>query len=351
MQSSFGNFTFPTLAPNPIHKTRKLYSARFQQLAFRSSAPRAIRRPKLVIATMPMDEFITPEDIPDLQPLSPEKPLNRSTGPKTPAGKARSSMNRLTHGCRSQKTVLPDEDPAEFEFTIQAWFDHYGPAQGGEVAGVLQDDELAGMLVYETALAHWHLKRNRTRLEEIECRLPGDAWQWTPNHIQLFTTFSRYKTAAERTFARRFKEVEAYYTRLHRREHLDQLAFAKLAAIDLKWLNKQEQATAKKLKFEQVVEVEILEGRCQTSYYPTNQEMLEWAAKRPEKPLYMSRFIVFPDGVPSEYAWTNATPTQTTGTLHAVQKMSWERWLEVIEHEKSLGTGHIGPCRSIFQDK
>jgi hypothetical protein len=99
------------------------------------------------------------------------------------------------------------------------------------------------------------------------------------------------------------------------------------------------------------VEVEILEGRCRTSYYPTNEEILKWTAKRPEKPLYMSRYIVFPDGVPSEYDWTNTTPTQTTGTLHAVQKMSWERWLEVIEHEKSLGTGHIGPCRSIFQNK
>jgi hypothetical protein len=291
---------------------------------------------------METDEFITPEDIPDTKPLSPEKSLNRSTGPKTPTGKARSSMNRLTHGCRSEKTVLPDEDPAEFEFTIQAWFDHYQPAE---------DDELAGMLVYETALAHWHFKRNRKRLEEMEYRLPGDAWHWTSTHIHLFATFSRYKTAAERTFARRFKEVEAYYIRLHRREHLNQLAFAKLAAIDLKWLNQQEQATAKKLKFEQVVEVEILEGRCKTSCYPTNEEILEWSAKRPDTPLYMSRFLVFPDGVPSEYAWTNATPTPTTGTLHAVQKMSWERWLEVIEHEKSLGTGHIGPCKSIFRDE
>ena len=195
-----------------------------------------------------------------------------------------------------------------------------------------------------------HFKRNRKRLEEIETRLPGDAWQWTPNHIQLFTTFSRYKTNAERTFESRFKEVEAYYTRQHRREHLNQLASTKLAAIELKWLNQQEQAAAKKLKFEQVVEVEILDGRCKTSCYPTNEEILDWSAKRPQTPLYMSRYLLFLDGVPSEYAWTNATYNEKAEVPTAVQKMSWERWFQVIEHEKSLGTGHIGPCRGIFRD-
>ena len=287
---------------------------------------------------MPSDEFLTEENFDDTQPLSADKPTHRSTGPKTPKGKARSSMNRLTHGCRSQLTVLPDEDPAEFEFTVQAWFDHYQPDES---------DEVAGMLVYDTALAHWHFKRNRKRLEEIETRLPGDAWNWTPNHIQLFTTFSRYKTNAERTFERRFKDVEAYYTRQHRREHLNQLASAKLAAIELKWLKQQEQAAAKKLNFEQVVEIEILDGRCKTSCYPTNEEILSWAAKRPDTPLYMSRYLVFPDGVPSEYAWTNAAYNEKSEAPRAVQKMSWERWLQVIEHEKSLGTGHIGPCRML----
>ena len=291
---------------------------------------------------MPIDEFVTEENFQDAQPLSADKPLNRSTGPKSPAGKARSSMNRLTHGCRSKLTVLPDEDPAEFEFTVQAWFDHYQPDE---------DDEVAGLLVYDTALAHWHFKRNSKRLEEIESRLPGDAWQWTPEHIHLFSTFSRYKTSAERAFSRCFKEVEAYYTRLHRREHLNQLAFAKLAAIDVKWLNQQEQKTAKKLKYEQIVEVQIVDGRCQTSCYPTNQEIVDWAAKQPAKPIVMSRYILFLDGVPSEYAWSNPTPNRESGSLHAVQTMTWEHWLKVIEHEKSQATGHIGPCRSIFRNK
>jgi len=48
-----------------------------------------------------------------------------------------------------------------------------------------------------------------------------------------------YKTAAERTFRRCLKDVETYFDRQHRREQLDALAAAQLAAIDRKWLSKQ----------------------------------------------------------------------------------------------------------------
>jgi hypothetical protein len=39
-----------------------------------------------------------------------------STGPRTAAGKARVSLNRLVHGLRAQQdALLPDEDPGAFE--------------------------------------------------------------------------------------------------------------------------------------------------------------------------------------------------------------------------------------------
>jgi hypothetical protein len=39
----------------------------------------------------------------------------KSTGPKTPAGKAKSAQNATTHGLTAQRqVVLPDEDPAAF---------------------------------------------------------------------------------------------------------------------------------------------------------------------------------------------------------------------------------------------
>src|SRR5689334_559086 len=70
---------------------------------------------------MSMDEFITEEAIQNTEPPSPETPRKRSTGPKTPHGKARSSVNRLTHGCRSEKTALPDEDLRHHSYPQTAW--------------------------------------------------------------------------------------------------------------------------------------------------------------------------------------------------------------------------------------
>ena len=42
------------------------------------------------------------------------KNANRSTGPRTPEGKARSSQNACQHGLFARDTVLPDENPREF---------------------------------------------------------------------------------------------------------------------------------------------------------------------------------------------------------------------------------------------
>ena len=38
----------------------------------------------------------------------------KSTGPKTPEGKAAVSMNSLRHGLRARKVVLPGENREEF---------------------------------------------------------------------------------------------------------------------------------------------------------------------------------------------------------------------------------------------
>ena len=39
----------------------------------------------------------------------------KSTGPRTPEGKARASKNALKHGLMAQDAVIPGEDPAEFD--------------------------------------------------------------------------------------------------------------------------------------------------------------------------------------------------------------------------------------------
>jgi hypothetical protein len=53
---------------------------------------------------------------------------NRSTGPRSPAGKARSSMNALKTGIYAKSLIIPGEDPAQLAALLQEYFEHYRPS-------------------------------------------------------------------------------------------------------------------------------------------------------------------------------------------------------------------------------
>ena len=56
----------------------------------------------------------------------PGQRLERSTGPRSPEGKAVSKLNGLVHGMRAESDILPGEDPAELDRRIAAWADELG---------------------------------------------------------------------------------------------------------------------------------------------------------------------------------------------------------------------------------
>jgi hypothetical protein len=93
--------------------------------------------------------------IPNPQPLTPE-PRHRanranarlSTGPRTEAGKQRSSLNALRHGLTAQTAVLPTEDPAAYQSHVRQFLDEYQPATPTEI-----------QLVHELANTAWRLNR------------------------------------------------------------------------------------------------------------------------------------------------------------------------------------------------
>jgi hypothetical protein len=266
-----------------------------------------------------------------LEPFSASELHTGPTGPRTPAGKAKSSQNSFKHGCRSEKTVLRHEDPAEFEATVQGWLTHYLP-----------DTQPAITLVENLARAHWALNRNEKRLEEVEWELPANAYHWTDAHHKLYAVTNRYKTTAERSFIRYFKEVEAHYHRLHRDDHVRQLAFAKLASIEFKRLDKADETALEQIRVEQVVEVEVEHGECITTCYPSNEEVIDAVAKRPAPPLYIARLMMFTNGfVPAEYAWARPVRIEEGEIPRKMQRVLWQHWLELIERENC--TGHIGP--------
>jgi hypothetical protein len=264
---------------------------------------------------------------------SQESHCSGSTGPTSPDGKSRSSMNRLTHGCRSERTVLPDEDPAEFESMVNDWFDEYGPTSPASVT-----------LVGQTARAKWFLQRAEKKLEEIEWSLPENAFDWNEEHHNSFEKFSRYKVTRERSFLRFYKELEAYFGRVLRDVEAREKARARSAALQLKWLNKEQERTAEARKVEQVVQVEIHDGKCKTTFYPTNEQLIGEVAARPKPVLFFTRWIQFADGVPPEYDWSNPDEMQQITETTGVQKMTYKRWLKLIEEEKI--NGHIGPLNT-----
>jgi hypothetical protein len=73
---------------------------------------------------------------------------NRSTGPRTAAGKQRSSLNALRHGLTAASAVLPSEDQAVFDAHRRGFFDEYQPATPTET-----------QLTQELADTAWRLNR------------------------------------------------------------------------------------------------------------------------------------------------------------------------------------------------
>jgi hypothetical protein len=71
-----------------------------------------------------------------------------STGPRTPAGKQRSSINALRHGLTAASAVLPSEDQAAYDAHRRGFFDEYQPATPTET-----------QLVIEVADTAWRINR------------------------------------------------------------------------------------------------------------------------------------------------------------------------------------------------
>src|SRR5579862_3762490 len=72
----------------------------------------------------------------------------KSTGPRTPEGKAASSRNGLRHGLCAEKLLIPGEDPAAFDSLLQDLQSRLHPI------GHLEEN-----LVLHLAAAQWRLDR------------------------------------------------------------------------------------------------------------------------------------------------------------------------------------------------
>jgi hypothetical protein len=129
----------------------------------------------------------------------------KSCGPKSAAGKARSSLNALKHGMRAQKNVvLPDEDAAGF-----------GALEAAMVAELAPVGALQTVLARQVAVAAWRLARaDRIEVELFEQRRwdnggIGVALIRDGNGTRSFETLMRYRGAALAELMRALRTLKA----------------------------------------------------------------------------------------------------------------------------------------------
>jgi hypothetical protein len=140
----------------------------------------------------------------------------KSTGPKTPEGKARSSKNALRHGLTARRAVLPDESEPKYLALRRRYVDHFRPSNIVEV-------HLVGVM----ALTQWRINRLATvetsyLARELESRRDDirryvdnpdaeKSMAWTFDRVSGGTTLPlihRFEASLHRTFNRAFKQLQ-----------------------------------------------------------------------------------------------------------------------------------------------
>ena len=117
-----------------------------------------------------------------IEASAPDPALNRaainqanaqhSTGPRTEAGKQRSSLNALRHGLTSRIVVLPSEDPAAYQLHLQRFVDELQPQ------GALEEH-----LVQSLAATAWRLNRiPALETSLLAAALPGNETDADADH-------------------------------------------------------------------------------------------------------------------------------------------------------------------------
>ncbi|HZZ42613.1 MAG TPA: hypothetical protein VFE58_06725, partial [Tepidisphaeraceae bacterium] len=93
----------------------------------------------------------------------------KSTGPRTPAGKRRSSSNSLSHGLFARTIVLPTESPKLYDALKDSLVVRFNPT-----------DTLEFLLIEKIAIACWKLQR----LYRAESYAHATIASWAPNFVR-----------------------------------------------------------------------------------------------------------------------------------------------------------------------
>ena len=118
----------------------------------------------------------------------------KSTGPATAEGRARSAKNATTHGLTTTGALLESEDAEAYARHMQAYRANHMP-----------QDEQQSFLVTQMAEAAWRLRRVRKFENGI---LNADPTLATEGTLDKVCKLNRYEAAIERSYYRACRELE-----------------------------------------------------------------------------------------------------------------------------------------------
>src|SRR5262245_7402704 len=131
----------------------------------------------------------------------------KSTGPRTVAGKAVSSMNALKTGIDAQSSVIRGEDPNTLQLLTAEYYDRYQPATPEARALVdtlISSDWLLRRLRAAEAQLWEHAFERQDRWDDDTGAPLGDAFA---ANSQAFSRLQRRIDSAERNYHRALKEL------------------------------------------------------------------------------------------------------------------------------------------------
>jgi hypothetical protein len=121
------------------------------------------------------------------------KNATRSTGPRTGEGKARTSLNGLSHGLTGQTVLMPYEDREEYEAFIAE-----------TIAGFQPESDRERELIAAVADHQWRIRRVRAIEESIFA-----SGMETPDGINEIALLSLYESRIRRTMDKSLAEFDS----------------------------------------------------------------------------------------------------------------------------------------------
>jgi hypothetical protein len=232
------------------------------------------------------------------------------------------SLNSINHGCRSKQLLLPHEDPNEWIKMRAMYMEEFQPQSA-----------FMEKLVEDAVKANWLLQRNQKHLYLVQVDLNPDPRMWSEEDHHQIALFTRYQTAAERSYN---KAMAMLQSNQRARERAQQKQLQNSEPAKTPKAPKKE-IVEEPVVLEQWIEIRRIENKVVTQFFPPNDEMEQMIEESDPKPTLVYRRLFFPDGVPEQYQWTRPRKGQAANGGLGIQRMTLETWLSLRDKERASG--------------